>query len=519
MTQTAEILATGDPGPTPTTASRRIVRSSSLLLSGRFLSMAVNFAVQILIVRHLSRTTYGSFAYAISVASIAQSIVALGLDRALVRFLPIYHERRDYARLFGTIGLAFGTALGLGLILVGGVHTFFWIPASSGFSHPEARSLLLILIFLAPVQAFDELMVSLFAVFANPRSIFLRKYVLAPSLKLAVALSLLLVKGDVLFLARGFLIASVVGVGVYAVILARELGRQGLWSHFDLRTFSPPWREVFGFSLPLLTTDLVYTMMHAMDAVMLEHMKGPSSVAALRAVQPAARLNEFVLFSFATLFTPAAARLFAREDRDSIRDLYWQTAAWVAVLTFPVFVMTTSFARPLTVLLFGARYEQSAVLLGLLACGYYFCSALGFNGLALRVYGKVRFIVVINIVTAAINLVLNLLLIPRFGPVGAAVGTLTALIVHNVLKQVGLGRWTAIGAFDRRYAGVYTTIAALALALFAAQLLINPPLYVSIAAAALASIAVLRTSRGQLRVERTFPELLRVPGARLLLCR
>jgi O-antigen/teichoic acid export membrane protein len=518
MTQVTEAVAAGAAASSPT-ASRRLVRSSGLLLSGRCLSMVVNFATQTLIVRHLSQTAFGGFAYAISIAAIAQSVVALGFERALVRFLPIDHENRDFGRLFGTMAIAFGTVMALGFALVAAVYVFQGALAGAGFADPQTFSLVLILIILVPVQALDEMLFSLFAVFAPPRSIFLRKHIIAPGLRLAVAGCLVLTGGDVFFLARCYVIAGVAGVVLYTVLIARELSRMKLWQHLDRRTIRLPWAEVLAFTLPLLSTDLVYSMMHMMDAVMLEHFHGTSSVAALRAVQPAAKLNEFVLFSFTLLFSPVAARLFARQDGDAIRDVYWQTASWIAVLTFPVFLATTLLARPLTVLLFGARYEHSALLLALLACGYYFSAAVGLNGLTLRVYGRVRYLVWINIATAAINLVLNLLLIPRFGATGAAVGTLATLIVHTGLKQIGLGLLTAVRVFDRRYAGVYVTIVLATLGLLALQLLLNPPVPVSMAVSALAALGVLRASGRMLRVEDTFPELLRVPGARLLLGR
>jgi hypothetical protein len=50
-------------------AVNRQIRGSSLLLIGRTLSMAVNFAVQVLIVRYLSKTDYGAFAYALSIVA------------------------------------------------------------------------------------------------------------------------------------------------------------------------------------------------------------------------------------------------------------------------------------------------------------------------------------------------------------------------------------------------------------------------------------------------------------------
>jgi O-antigen/teichoic acid export membrane protein len=94
---------------------------------------------------------------------------------------------------------------------------------------------------------------------------------------------------------------------------------------------------------------------------------------------PAAQLNQLACSAFLLLFTPHAARLFARGDRTGVGRLYWQTTVWIAVVSFPIFLLTFALAKPLTLLLFGDRYESSAVLLAILAFGYYFQAALGFN--------------------------------------------------------------------------------------------------------------------------------------------
>ena len=90
------------------------IRGSSLLLVGRTLSMAVNFLVQILIVRYLTTADYGAFAYALSIAALGQTLITFGLDRGASRFLSIYDERGDYDRLLGTITMVCGTIVALG---------------------------------------------------------------------------------------------------------------------------------------------------------------------------------------------------------------------------------------------------------------------------------------------------------------------------------------------------------------------------------------------------------------------
>ena len=209
------------------------------------------------------------------------------------------------------------------------------------------------------------------------------------------------------------------------------------------------------FTIPLLTTDLVYIFLNTSDAILLEHFKGLEAVASWRVVQPAAGLNTLVISSFTVLFTPMAARLYARRDRDGVRELYWQTAIWMAVMSFPLFALTFSMAQALTLLLYGHRYEDSWVYMAMLSFGYYFNTALGFNGLTLRIFGVIRYIVVINVLAATTNVVLNLFLIPQFGALGAAIGTTLTLVVHNLLKQAGLRLGTGISIFEWAHLRVY----------------------------------------------------------------
>ena len=79
-------------------------------------------------------------------------------------------------------------------------------------------ALLLILIGLAPMQALDDLIAAMFAIFASPRSIFFRKYVLAPGLKLSVVLLLIVMQSErVLSGSSAILLPECIGVAIYSV--------------------------------------------------------------------------------------------------------------------------------------------------------------------------------------------------------------------------------------------------------------------------------------------------------------
>jgi O-antigen/teichoic acid export membrane protein len=498
-------------------ATRKQIRGSSLLLAGRFLTLGSNLVVQVLIVRYLSKGDYGAFAYALSLVHLAASIATFGLDRSITRFVPIYEEQRNYGKLFGTVVLATGTVLSLGLVILVFVYGLQAVLGGRSLIGDErAVDVLLILVLLTPINALDGLLMGMFAVFSKPRAIFFRRHVLTPTLRLTIVLLLVLGNRDVFFLAGGYVFAGALGVAIYSIMLFRTLKSDGLLARFSLPSIQIPAREVFGFTIPLLSSDLVYMAMNTSDVILLGHFGGPDEVADFRVIWPAAHLNQVVMASFTLLFTPVAARMFARNDREGINNLYWSTAIWIAVLTFPVFALTFSLAEPVTETLFGSRYSDSATYLTLLSLGYYFNAALGFNGLTLKVYGKLRYVVSINVVAALFNLGLNFILIPRYGPLGAAIGTCSTLVLHNFLKQGGLLLGTGVRLFRGRDLAVYVSIAVAAIFLLALQLFVAPPAIVAFAVAALVSLAVIAFSRKSLRAGEMFPELMRFRVARLI---
>src|SRR4051794_30824925 len=477
------------------------------MLAGRFISLGVNFLTQVLIARYLSKSDFGVFAYALTIMALGETVTRVGLDNAVARFLPLYHERGEYGRLFGALLLSTSTVLTLGLAMLLVVIGLGGAVASPGLE----LTVVLILVVLGPISALDDLVAATLAVFSKPRAIFFRRYVLAPGLRLAAIVLVMLGSMGVEQLALGYVLAGALGGALYTFLLFAALRDDGVLRRFDRRRLTLPARDLYGFALPLLVADLAVALMSTANVVMLKHFGSAADVATYRVVQPAAKLNTIVMTSFTLLFTPLAARLLARRDREGARDLYWVTAAWMGILSFPVFALTTVFARPVTVSLFGERYADSAVIMALLGVAYYFKVALGFNGLMLRVHGLVRYLVVTSVVALVVNVAISLLLIPRYGAVGAAVASMVTIIVYNVIVQVGLRRGTGIPFFDPHHRRVYVVVVGVVALLVAIELLAHPGIVVSVVLTGVSSVFVLRASRSSLRVGDTFPELLRVP--------
>ncbi len=491
--------------------TRKQLRGSSLLLAGRLLSTGLQFVSQVLIVRYLTTTDFGAFAYALAAVSLFESISSLGLKHGIARFAPIYHEQRDFARLAGVMVLVLVVIASVSTAIIGALFAFPGLLARMVHGDAQPLALLGILIFLVPLEALDELLLSLFASFAKPRAIFWRKHVLGPGLKLVVVAMLVGLGTDAKFLASGYVLASLAGVLFYAVLFVRLLRRTGLWTAMRTSRVRISLREVFGFTIPLMTSDLLNTVMIASATFLLGYWRGTADVALFRVVFPAARLNTLVMSSFSILYTPAVARLFARGDLIGIETLYRRTAVWLAALSLPVLLITGGLARSLTVLLYGERYAAAWPILVLLSFGHFASIATGFNGLTLKVMGKLRSMIGINITACVVQLVLLAILIPRMGPLGAAIATCVAMIVHNVLKQVALHRVGRVHGFRISQVPFYATLLGAAGALFALQEATRASFWVLAPVALIVAFGVLWAVRWRLGVIDILPEMGRIP--------
>jgi O-antigen/teichoic acid export membrane protein len=511
--ETSQVAAAADH---PRRAAKGFFRGSSLLVLGRVISIGVNFVVQVLAVRYLAKGDYGALAWALAVAATGASAVQLGLHRGLARFVPVHHERGAYDEMFGTMALALGVAAGLGAALVLGVIGCRGLLERDVASDPLSVALLMIVIGLAPVQALDNLLEGLLAVFAGARSIFFRRYVLGPALKLAAVLLVISVAGSVRLLAAGYLVAGVVGSAIYVVLLGRVLAREGLLARLRPRRMVLPVRSLLGFSVPLLSTDLLLIFETTVAVMLLEHFRGTEQVAELRAVVPVAGLCLIVMQSFKLLYRPQAARFLGRGDHAGLRHLYWQSAAWVTVASFPVYAVCLYLAGPVTVLLFGERYESAGVLLAILATGEFLNASLGLNTFSLAVHGRVRLVTAINLLSAGIGLGLCAWLIPRHGAVGGAAATAGTVMARNTIYQTALRLTTRIGVPPRQALRVYASVVA-ALAAMATVRLLTDAIAPTAAAIVIAAPAVAWLNRRYLEIGETFPELAKVPVLRRLL--
>jgi O-antigen/teichoic acid export membrane protein len=148
------------------------------------------------------------------------------------------------------------------------------------------------------------------------------------------------------------------------------------------------------------------------------------------------------------MFAPRIAAEDARGDRATLEVMLKRVTFWNTATSIPLFATLAVIPAPLLAL-FGHEYEAGAAALAILAVGQLLNTAAGPLGQVINMSGRPYITMLNNGGVAILNLASCWVLIPRYGLVGAALTTASALTLVNLIKLVqvhhifGMSPWRA----------------------------------------------------------------------------
>jgi O-antigen/teichoic acid export membrane protein len=263
------------------------------------------------------------------------------------------------------------------------------------------------------------------------------------------------------------------GVLGFVVVFAgvRLVDTAALWAWIDRRVmhvvphYDPAlWWELLRKGLPIAYAGAMITLIFQVDAVLLEHMRGPGEAGLYNA--PVLVLAGLTLIPrvLGYAFLPTMAALHPARP-DAITGLYRRGSKYLMVVGFPIGAFGLLHSEPFMQMLFGADFRPSALASRLLLPAAVFMFLSNFGETTLACVSRWGSIVAISTASLLLNVGLNLMWIPADGYVGSARATLVTEAVYFALTALALRR------FGYRLGWLRTTVRpVLATAVFAGVL-------------------------------------------------
>ena len=409
---------------------KKYFANTSWLMAERIFSMAVSMLVGIYVARYLGPKRFGSLSYAMSFVALFMPLAQLGLDGIVVRELVKRPGERDLV-----LGTAFWVKF-TGAVLVVSVIALVTLLASGGVGYESA-----LVFWLSLGVIFDA-----FGVFdLYNQAIVKMKYSSIASIVACIASSCF--RLYLIFASAGIVWFAVADVSYRAVrvlslgIMHRMFVGCIYWMRFSMRLAM----NMLGDSWPLVFSSLAVVIYMKIDQVMLRYMMDANDVGVYAAAVKISEVWYFVPVLVSQSLFPAivsARKIGEDECRRRVNNLF----VAMAVFSYAVFWVVFLFSNEIVNFLFGKQYLEAAGILRIHIFALLFVAFGVVGGKWLLVENYTRVASVMTISGAVVNVIANILLIPRFGAIGAAWATVASYAVAGYLFDAVFGctRWMVI---------------------------------------------------------------------------
>jgi O-antigen/teichoic acid export membrane protein len=438
------------------TTDRSVVSRFLSVFSAKMATVAITVVVTPALVRLLGSEGYGEYAFAIAALGVVMLTANAGIYDGVRKFIAEDRDREAWeAHVFGfyarlAAAIATIAAALLAALSVSGVVRHLFGP-------PFERYFLLIASLVVVRQFFQTTRGALMGVGLERYS---ESFVVGRKVMFAVVgLSLAAIGWGVSGVLIGHLIANALTCLGALVVLA---GYVDLGAILRRVPSDFPRRQLATFNLESVVLISLTASLYHVDILLLQPLGGSQETGYYRAALLVAEFLWFVPFALQTVLLHSSSTLWSREEYDRISALAARATRYTLVLTVLLALGIAALADPFVRLYFGSEFTVASTAILLLLPG-----ALGF-AVARPVFaigqgsGRLRLLIAATGTAALLNLVLNLLLIPRYGMFGAAIATSVgygSMLALHVAAARAIGFRPLSGAQPLRFAAVVLIVA------------------------------------------------------------
>ena len=408
----------------------------------RCLSAALLYASQIAMARWMGSNEYGIYVFVWTCVLLIGGMSHLGMNLGIIRLIAIQREAGDFERLRGLIngGRILALANGTLAALAG------WVVVNLFGTHiaPAYRDAALLALVCVPLYAMTDIQDGIGRGNGWIGTALVPPYVLRPLLLLAVMSAAWALGASMQ--ASTAAMAAIAATWTTALVQAALINRRA-----DVAFGPGPARYEprlwITTSLPLLAISGCEILLQNTDVLVLSRFTQPADVAVYFAAGKTMSLVMFIHYAVGSAMANRFAILKARGDEAALRDAVRNAVRWTFWPSLLAAAVILALGRPL-LSLFGPAFVDGYRVMAILVVGFLARSAMGPSEFLLNMLGQQRRCAAVMMAAAALDIVLNLALVPPYGITGAALATAIALasaaLLNARMARIHLGLNVAI---------------------------------------------------------------------------
>ena len=417
-----------------TLGDRHLIRQSAISFGTRVTGLVFALSASVLLSRLLGLSGFGAYMIALGYASIASIVIRFGFDLAGQRFAAVYLDQARTGHLRGFVATGM-TAIVLGWLVMAASLFFAW---ESGWSAIRSLSPLLVAsaVALSLLMALTGFLSVLLRVFDRVFESQLYEQLLRPLLLILFLCGAMLI-GVTLAPDRAMML-TVAGLGLPLVMMLIRVRNL-------IRNLPPQDREMSDRStwvrvgLVLLLMAVLQEVLNQIDLILLGMLGNNAEAGLLAAAQRLSALSVFGLAAIAAVAGPRIAAAFHRGDHAEVAAIA-RLSARISFASAVAIGGILALAGPWILAVWGSEFTTAMPLLLVLLLGAMVNAATGLAGLLVILTGHERVAMICVGATLVVVVAAELVLIPAYGAMGAAIGSALGLSMWNGLLTIYVRR-------------------------------------------------------------------------------
>jgi O-antigen/teichoic acid export membrane protein len=393
---------------------------------------------QIILARILGADGIGQVLLAISVIYISSQIAKFGMEDAMMRFIPMYIEKKDNAKLKGTIyfTLKFCFFISVSFILL--VMVFSGVISIKVFHSEGLVKLLPIAAAAIPATVMRGVIGGILKGYKDTFKALLPEFFISPFLRIVVFLLLSIKGGKPEFAIYAFVSGEALAVFLSGAFLLRRA------KEIKTKEYRCEYRKVLDVAFTMIFTSLSLILFTQTDLWIVGIYTDTEAVGIYGVVTKLVTLIILPLGIFSTIIPPLMASTHTSGNLDELRKIVRESSRWILSASMPIILILVLEGDFLLKYIFGEKFIGGYTALLILSIGQIVNSSTGLVGYLLQMTGGHRAIMKINIFWGIFNVFLNIILVPFLGIVGAALSTAFCLAMGNITAAITVYRRLSI---------------------------------------------------------------------------
>ena len=384
--------------------------------------LLLHFLQKPIMARYLGPDGLGLFSMVTMIAGIIMLIAGLGIDNAIVKYVAEYKD--DKNKLHTLFSSAFITMAIFGVV-ASIVLFIFSNKFASIFDMPSLSHLLKIYAFVLPFS----LMYGTILGFLNGLRE-MKYYSFLTTLNSTMIFLFILTFLFLGFGIKGALVGDMLALIVVTVIAGAVMKK---FVHFVISDYIENAKTLTAFGSRLVGANMIGQIYNYIDIIMIGYFLTSTEVGYYAVAISLSKFFWLVPKAMATVAYPAISEYWAKNDLQAINKLVDKSTKYSACILVFAGMSVIFFAEDIITFLFTAEFLPAVLPLTILIIGTVTSGILRSVGGIFASVGKVNLVLKITAIGAIGDVLLNILLVPVYGIIGAAIATAAAYVLFTVI--------------------------------------------------------------------------------------